>query len=590
MPTERRLAAIMFTDIVGYTALMAESEEAGLRARERHRQLVRPLVERHHGESIEARGDESLSLFPSALDAVRCALAIQAQLEDDSELSLHLGIHLGDVVVQAGEVSGDGVNIASRICALSEGGDLCVSGEVYQAVRNQPAIEAVSLGEHVLKNVGRPVAVYALTGKVEPQQPNYDGGADVGGGQTRSGPGGFPVRDGDGRPAIAVLPFDNLTGDPDQEYFADGIVEDLITRMTRWQLRVVARNSSFAYKGRPTDVRQIGRELGARYVVEGSIRRSANRVRVAVQLIDAVTGDHVCAERWDRELGDLFSLQDEIVLAVLQSLGPGIQHHELSRARGRAPATLAAWDSYARALWHRARFTSADWVQARRFAQDAVAADGQFVEAQALLAIVLCDGAQHGWVEDRETCVDEALGAARKAIHLDAEDHNAQTALGVASLLSGEKEAARLVLRHAVDLAPENPSAYNNLGWALAISGRAENAIPQLETAIRVGGPRSPVIPLCHLNLAIAHFALGDDDEALSFCRRNLQLRHNTVASAIRSAALAHLGRLAEARHELINLPFKRVSDVVAVLWYVDAPLLDRVQDGLRKAGLPEDY
>jgi adenylate cyclase len=255
--TERRLAAIMFTDIVGYTALMAESEEKGLRVRARHREVVRPLVEQHHGESIEARGDESLSLFPSALDAVRCALAIEARLEGDPELSLHLGIHLGDVVLQAGEVSGDGVNIASRICALSEAGGLCVSGEVYQAVRNQPGIESVSLGEHELKNVGRPVAVYRMAGKVEPPRVAED--------LALPGMDELTVPGFGGAPAIAVLPFDNLSGDPDQEYFADGIAEDLITRLSEWRgFPVIARNSSFVYKGQAVDVKRVSRELGGK--------------------------------------------------------------------------------------------------------------------------------------------------------------------------------------------------------------------------------------------------------------------------------------------------------------------------------------
>ncbi len=253
MPTERRLAAIMFTDIVGYTALMAESEEKALRARERHRALVRPLVQRYRGDAIEARGDESLSVFPSVLDAVNCGLAMQAEIEREPELALHIGIHLGDIVLRRGEVSGDGVNIASRICALSDGAALYVSGEVHQAVRNQPNFETTSVGEHQLKNVGRPVHVFRVHGEAGAPSPEPT---------STAAPARGPIQ------SLAVLPLENLSGDPSQEYFADGMTEALIGDLAQiGSLRVISRTSIMQYKGARRPLPEIARELN----VEGII-------------------------------------------------------------------------------------------------------------------------------------------------------------------------------------------------------------------------------------------------------------------------------------------------------------------------------
>ncbi len=343
---ERRLAAIMFTDIVGFTALMAESEAKGLRAKEQHRALVRPLVERYHGECIEARGDESLSVFPSTLDAVNCALAVESELSS-SELKLHIGIHLGDISIEHGEISGDGVNIAARVCALSEGGGLCVSDEVHQAVRNQPDIQVTPLGERELKNVGRPVPVYRLSGPASApsrrrisrrpiyvqasipvallallvvlgwwyQRPSPDRAAGLA-----------------GRPAIAVLPFENLGGDPEQSIFAEALADDLITRLGSWRsFPVIARASSFN-PGLPKDVQQAGQELRAHYVVVGSVRRAQDRIRINVQLIDTASGRNVWANQYDRDFSDVLALQDEITETIIGEVNPDLLQFESERA------------------------------------------------------------------------------------------------------------------------------------------------------------------------------------------------------------------------------------------------------------------
>jgi adenylate cyclase len=335
----------MFTDIVGSTALMAKSEAEGLRAKERHRALVRPLVERYHGDCIEAKGDESLSVFPSALDAVNCALAIEAELLE-LDLKLHIGIHLGDISLARGEISGDGVNIAARVCALSEGGGICVSDEVLHAVRNQPDIDVTPLGERELKNVGRPVPVFALTGPAAPpsrrRSPRgpiyaragvgvvllalvvslawlYQRGEAPPGRLTAPGVAGLADR-----PAIAVLPFENLTGDPEQRIFADGLAEDLITRLGSWRsFPVIARASSFN-PDLPKDVQKAGYELRAHYVVVGSVRKAGERIRVNVQLIDSESGRQVWANQYDRDFRDLLALQDEITATIIGEVNPDL--------------------------------------------------------------------------------------------------------------------------------------------------------------------------------------------------------------------------------------------------------------------------
>ncbi len=316
-PVERRLAAIMFTDIVGYTALMAESEEKGLRVRERHRALVRPLVQRYRGEAIEARGDESLSVFPSVLDAVNCGLALQAETRHEPELALHIGVHLGDVVLLQGEVSGDGVNIASRICALSDRAALYISGEVHQAVRNQPNFEATPVGEHQLKNVGRPVHVFRVHGEAGAPSPEPT---------STAAPARGPIQ------SVAVLPLENLSGDPSQEYFADGLTEALIGDLAQiGSLRVISRTSIMQYKGARRPLPEIARELNVEGIIEGTVLRAGERVRITAQLIRASTDEHIWAERYDRDLTDVLALQSEVAEAVAREVEASLTPQERVR-------------------------------------------------------------------------------------------------------------------------------------------------------------------------------------------------------------------------------------------------------------------
>jgi adenylate cyclase len=363
--TERRLAAIMFTDIVGYTGLMAESEETGLRVRERHRQVARPLVERYGGRWVEETGDESLSSFPSAVDAVNCALAVQAELRNDPSLRLRIGIHLGETLVAGGRIYGDGVNVASRIRPLAEPGGICISDEVQHSVQNQPNLDTRSLGQRDLKNVVRPVEVFAVSGEPSPPGPRPRRARSIPTGVALAILGGVMLLlglvwwrgaflgappqglvPGFSAPAIVVLPFDNLSGEPQQDLFAAGLAEDLTMRLASWRrFPVIARRSVFEvarlHESHSLDLEQAARELGARYVVVGSIRRGGDRVRVTVQLIDASSDHHIWAQQYDRGFNDILALQDEISTSIVGAMHPSLLQVESARAMRRARAPCA---------------------------------------------------------------------------------------------------------------------------------------------------------------------------------------------------------------------------------------------------------
>ena len=501
--TERRLAAIMFTDIVGYTALMAESEAKGLRVREQHRELVRPLVEKYHGESIEARGDESLSVFPTALDAVNCALAIEDQVQSEADLKLHIGIHLGDVVVREGEVSGDGVNIASRICALSQDGGLCVSGEVYQSVRNQPDMEAVPLGEHELKNVGRPVAVYALgrPGAVSVRRlPTTRSRASlytvavlvvalaaVGWwALNRRAPTTGPIR------SIAVLPLENL-GSPEHEYVADGVTDALIESLARVgpELRVISRTSVMQYKGRTKPAPEIADELGVEFLIEGTAQRQDDRVLIRVQLIEAREDAHLWAQSYERDLRDFFSVQREIARTVAGEIEIALKPEREPLLAATRPVDPEALDLYLRAVTLRGPVTFvASWgPPAIELLERSVELDPDFADGWVALAEIrdllgslgLGAGSRDDLVKARE--------AAQRALELDEHLGSAHAVLGHVRLhLDRDFSGARSALERAVELSPSDPRALFSLAVYLRLvgSGKSPQAELLLERLLRV--------------------------------------------------------------------------------------------------------
>jgi TolB-like protein/class 3 adenylate cyclase/Tfp pilus assembly protein PilF len=495
MSTERRLAAIMFTDIVGYTALMAESEEKGLRVRARHREVVRPLVERYHGEWIESPGDQTLSTFPTALDAVDCGLALQARLEGDAELSLHIGVHLGDLVVAEGEITGDGVNIAARLCPLSKGSDLCVSGEVYRSVRNQPGIEATVLGEQKLKNVPEPVAVYSVTGTAaapspvaKPARVSKGRGLPraalaivalvaiaIGAGWWvyRPAPTLSPIR------SIAVLPLENLSADPEQEYFADGMTEALIGDLARiGSLRVISRTSVMQYKRAPKPLREIANELDVDGIIEGTVMREGDRVRITAQLIDARDDSHIWSDRYDRDLRNILALHSDVARAVAEQVRLELGPEEQAVLTASRPVDPQAYDAYLRGLQFlsmpRYSLTGpADLQAAIEQFERAVELDPAFAPGWAELAVARQARITSG-VMAYQGEFPKAREAARRALELDENLGRAHLVIGWLQLFDDWdfSGAPRRALERALQLSPSDPFVLNAYAWHLLLAER----------------------------------------------------------------------------------------------------------------------
>lgn len=606
--TERRLGAIMFTDIVGYTALMAGNEARALKAKAQHRALVRPLVERYHGEAIEARGDESLSVFPNVLDAVNCALAIEAAL-GDSGLKLHLGIHLGDFVLERGEISGDGVNIAARVCRLSEEGGLCVSGDVYQAVRNQPDIEAKPLGERELKNVGRPIAVYALSGPAAPpsvrRAPTSSTSIRVAAAvvvglvllfaavwgiqryfvSPSAGPGIAGLAD---RPALAVLPFENLGGDPQQDVFVRGLAEDLTMRLASWRSFPVIAFSSSLNPALPRDVKAAGRELNAHYVVMGNGRRASEQVRITVQLVDTASGRTVWVKQYDRDFRDLLVLQTEISEAIVGEVFPELLQFEAARAMRQGSGNLDAWTVAMQGWWHFSQATREDMARARERFEQAVALDPQFSDAYAGLGLAHFREGVLGWSASPEQSFKAHRAAAEKAVSLDEFSTQAHHALGHAFAVSGQPDRSLEALHLAVELNPNNALAHNCYGNTLALVGRSDEAIAELERAMALS-PRDPWGFETRVGMAWAYFARKDYEQAADWAEQSIARKPNFFAYQVATASAGQLGQGDKAQRPLGEL--LRLQPDLSVAWlkgffgWSDPDFLDRLLEGLRKAG-----
>ncbi|MEN8158512.1 MAG: adenylate/guanylate cyclase domain-containing protein [Myxococcota bacterium] len=537
--SSRRLAAILFTDIVGYSALMAADEERGLRVRERHRALVLPAVERHRGEPIEVRGDECLCVFPSALDAVRCALALLEAVQGEPDLDLHLGIHVGDIVRVGDEVSGDGVNVARRLCALTEGGGLCVSSEVRQAVRNQPDLEAHSLGVRELKNVGSPVEIFALgrPGRVRPAGLGRTGpsrrrralSAAAVVGLVALGVAGWWIYSG--RPAepgpirsIAVLPLANLTGDPEQEYFADAMTEALIANLARiGSLRVVSRTTVNQYRGASQPLPVIAETLGVDALVEGSVFRDGSRVRITAQLIDARRDAHLWAQEYDRDLESLIGLQREIASSVAREVEAQMTPGQAKRLEGRPAVVPAAQEAYMKGWYFAKKHTPPAMIRARAHFEESMTIDPNYPLGYAGLADALSCSPMHTWVVAAEgeevaptSVMNLAESLARRAIELDPELPEAQVALALVHVFrEWDWQAAMIMLDRALELNPSFEFALRARALTLASLGRLEEAKRDIDVALSVDP----------LNALVVHTAgdiyrwLGDTDRAVELYR-----------------------------------------------------------------------
>ncbi len=582
---ERRLAAILAADVVGYSRLIGADEEGTLRTLSAYREVIDGLVAAHRGRIFGTAGDSVIAEFASPVEAVRCAAKVQQELgkrnadvPEDRRMEFRIGVNLSDVVVEGENLLGDGVNIAARLEMLAEPGGICRSGTVFDRVDGKLDLTFDDLGEQEVKNIAKPVRVYGV-------------GIDRTG-STADARASKPLPPAD-KPSIAVLPFTNMSGDPEQEYFSDGMTEDIITALSRvrWFF-VIARNSSFAYKGRAVDVKQVAGELGVRYVLEGSVRKGGARLRITAQLIDGATGNHVWARRYDRELADIFELQDEITETIVGAIEPELGKAERKRAKSKKPGNLDARDVYQRGMSHLYRYTKADLAEARTLFGQAAELDAELGAACSGLAEAYYFEVVYGFAESVSDNREKALEPARRAVAIDAEDAGAHCTLGRVHYLRREHDAAIPELEAALELNPSLALAHYGLGAAMVFSGRARESFRHLETAIRLS-PHDPNMGSCLVRSADAKYLMADYEGAVEWALKALrQPNFQWSRYAVLLAALGQLGRDDEAQRYLAELLRQRpdfsVSFVREIHLFSDPGDFDHYLDGLRKAGVAE--
>ncbi len=590
---ERRLAAIMAADVAGYSRLMGEDEEGTLAALNTiRRELAEPMIAEHRGRIVKTTGDGLLVEFASVVDAVRCAVAAQramaernADIPAGRRIEFRIGIHQGDIIVEDGDIFGDGVNLAARLEGLAEPGGICVSERVQSDAAGKVDAAFDDIGEQQLKNIARPVHVF----RVGPQAsgPHAAGTAAV--------PPPLPLPD---KPSLAVLPFQNMSGDPEQEYFTDGIVEDITTAIARlsW-LFVIARNSSFAYKGKSPDLRQVGRELGVRYILEGSVRKAGNRVRITGQLIDTTTGAHIWADRIDGALDDIFELQDRVASSVAGAIEPKLRQSEIERAARKPTDSLDAYDLYLRALAQFHKYTEEGMGEAVALGKRALAIDPSYAPAAALIGWCRLLQRVQGWGAVSEAEIAEAVLLARQAIEGGRDDPDVLSMAGYTiSFLAGEHSAAVATIDRALVLNPNSAQAWGALGWVLGMQHQPNPAIQALQQAMRLS-PFDPLGFFFAAGLAFVHLVAGRHEEAIEWADRTLQAQPRyIIAMRLKLVCLAHLGRTEEARDWLARVLVLQPGLTVAAwkasittMSIFSPELLALYVEGLRKAGVPEE-
>jgi adenylate cyclase len=584
--TTRRLAAILAADVVGFSKLIGEDETGTLTAlREIRTEIVNPVLAEHGGRIFKLMGDGMLAEFPSAVQALRAAIAIQEGLANRNAEALQrkavevrIGVHQGDIIVEGTDLLGDGVNIAARLEALAEPGGICMSGRVQEDAAGKIALQAQDLGDQNLKNITRPVRAYRVSVGSPAIRPKDRGIAS-------------PVLAN--KPSIAVLPFQNMSGDPEQEYFADGMVEEIITALSRFpQLFVIARNSSFIYKGRAVDVKQVGRELGVRYALEGSVRKAGNRVRVTGQLIDTLTGVHLWADRFEGAIDDMFDLQDQVTARVVGAMAPKLEQAEIERARTKPTENLNAYDFFLRALPHYYAFTRAGNDEALKLFRRAINLDPGFAVAKAFAAYCIQQRDNQGYAVSK-TEIDEGVQLAREALDEGRDDPRVLLLAGaVLSHLGQDLETATTALNRALSLNSNSAEVWRMSGWLRLHAGDPRTAAEQLRRSIQLN-PRDPDVTRALAGLGLANMMAGDYDEALKFGRQAAQeMPRNALAHRVVAASLALLGRSDEAHEAMRALltitPNATMVEMRKYNPYRDANFVERYHSALREAGLPE--
>jgi len=531
--TIRKLAAIFAADVAGYSRLMGQDEVGTLRRLTACRAILDERIAAYRGRIFGSAGDSVVADFASAIDAVQSAVAVQEALAGEEQMRFRIGVHIGDVLVQGQNLFGDGVNIAARLEALAEPGGICVSGVVRDQIGTKLPLAFTDLGEQQVKNIAHPIRAYRI------------GGASA----TVAAPTSLPLPD---KPSIAVLPFQNLSGDTEQEYFADGMVEEIITALSHYpSLFVIARNSSFTYKGRAVDVKQVGRELGVRYALEGSVRRVGNRVRITAQLVEAEAGNHVWAERYDRDLTDIFALQDEITQAVTIAITPAIADAEQRRAIRKPPGNLDAWAAYQRGLWHFSKGTADNVALAEKFYQQAMDLDSTFAGSYTGLAYAYWRAAGVFGMRSLDEAENLAEALVRRAVALDGNDAEARTCFGHLLMRRGDYAGALAEIERALAISPNLADAHEALGSVLTRSGHPTEGRIAVEKCIRLD-PRNPNNNLQLLVITISYYLAGEYDAAVEAAKRGIRAYpdHSNQYRWL-AAALGQTGRIEEAKEVL---------------------------------------
>ena len=582
---ERRTAAIM---VGGYSRLLPGDEKENFTELRRFlTTVVKPQITEFGGNIFKETAELVLVDFDDVVMAARCAVGLRdavvqmnQAVADEQRIAMRIGINFGDVIAEEGDVFGDGVNIAARVGALAKPGSVYVSEMVYNRVADAVDLDFEDLGPQELKNIARPIRVYRMAGEM----------AELSEGLVATAAPSVSAAGFDDRRAIAVLPFVNFSGDPEQEFFADGVTEDIISMLAGWRaFPVISRASTFTYKGKTVDVKKVGQELGVRYVLEGSVRKSGRRVRVTAQLIQADTGHHIMAERYDRDLTDLFELQDEITHAIAGAIEPEILKFERDRIAERPQHSEDAYELYQRGTWHHYRQTRNDNITAQALFRRALEIDPLYPQATAALALALCNAGYLAWAEDPEANYAESLELAQRAVASDARYPAARFALALVCAWTGRSDRSVAEFQEAIDLNPSYAAANAILGGMFTVRGQPEKGLALVEKGIRLS-PSDPRLYIWLPSLAATRYQLRHYAEAVEVGRRSWTLNRNwPLGLTYVVAGLAQLGRIDEARAALADLKgldpnFSFVRTTLQRL-YTDQAGIDHLLEGLRKAG-----
>jgi TolB-like protein/class 3 adenylate cyclase/cytochrome c-type biogenesis protein CcmH/NrfG len=619
---KRKLTAILSADVVGYSRLMDDNEEATVRTLNIYRDSMRALIQQHRGRVVDTTGDNLLAEFTSVVDALNCSVKVQRELAERNadlppkrRMEFRIGVNVGDVIEEEDRIYGDGVNIAARVEALAEAGGICITGRAYDQVKNKLEFGYQYLGEHSVKNIPEPIRAYKVL--MEPEAAGKVLGEKrktkrwialaaaivlvigIGGlagwyfylkQSKRIDPASldrmaYTLPD---KPSIAVLPFVNMSGDLEQEYFSDGITEDLITDLSKISgLFVIARNSAFIYKGKAAKIGEVGRVLGVRYVLEGSVRKANGRVRITAQLVDTTTEGHLWADRYDRDLKDIFALQDEVAQKIVAALEVKLTEDEQERLVRKYTDNMEAYDYYLRGAEYYYRFTKEANVQARRLFERAIELDSEFATAYALLGhTYLLDWAME-WNRDPHI-LEQAYEIGQKAIALDDPSGGGYCLVGHVYLSKKRHEKAIAVFERAIDLNANYPMVFAGLGDVLSWAGRPQEAIEYLKKAMRLDPEQSFWY---FWFLGHAYFLAGQHEEAIETLKRAVNRNPDFwLAHVYLAASYSEIGRQEEARAEVSEFvrlrPQISSEDLRQGLLYKDQAVLERLFDSLRKAGL----